>query len=280
MKRPALRYHGGKFRLASWIITQFPPHQVYVEPFCGAASVFFQKPPAYAEVINDLSHDVVNLFTVLRDPEAAGELTRQLLLTPYSRSEYEAAFVPAKDPVEIARRTVIRAYMGYGADSVLTQTWKSGFRSDTKRRGGVPAHDWANYPGALAEMTARLQGVVIECAPALKVIAAQDAPGTLFYVDPPYPQSTRASAGSKPKHPYLYEMTDADHAELAGVLRSVAGMVVISGYRCALYDDLYKEWARVDRTAFADGAAARVESLWLSPNVSSRLQGCLNMEAL
>lgn len=69
IKHPAIRYHGGKFRLAPWIIEQMPDHVCYVEPFGGAAGVLLQKPRSYAEVYNDLDSEVVNLFRVLRDPE-------------------------------------------------------------------------------------------------------------------------------------------------------------------------------------------------------------------
>jgi DNA adenine methylase len=87
IKHPAIRYHGGKFRLASWIIERMPEHVCYVEPFGGV----LQKPRSYSEVYNDLDGEVVNLFRVLRDPAMNQRLQDACVLTPYSRDEFCAA---------------------------------------------------------------------------------------------------------------------------------------------------------------------------------------------
>src|SRR3954470_24963100 len=87
--RPALRYHGGKWKIAPWIISHFPPHRIYVEPFGGAASVLLRKHRAYAEVYNDLDDWAVNLFRLLGDEQSAERLRRLLELTPFARTEFE-----------------------------------------------------------------------------------------------------------------------------------------------------------------------------------------------
>lgn len=255
LTRPILRYHGGKWRIAPWIVRHLPEHRVYVEPFGGAASVLLRKPRSYAEVYNDLDGEVVNLFRVARDRGA--ELRESLRLTPFSRDEFVASYEPAPDVLEQARRTVIRSFMGFGSNA---HNRKTGFRSNSNRSRSTPAMDWRNYPDALTAIVERLQGVVIENRDALDVIRTHDGDDTLHYVDPPYVHSTRDRGKD-----YAHEMGDDGHADLAETLRSVRGRVVLSGYASGLYDDLYAGWHRIERAALADGARPRMEVLWLSP---------------
>jgi len=118
--RPVLRYHGGKWLLAPWIISHFGPHRVYVEPFGGAASVLMRKKRSPIEVYNDRWGTVVNVFRVLRDPATAAELARMLYLTPFARDEFEGV-MPSEfgelSNVEQARYTVLRSLAGFGSAS-------------------------------------------------------------------------------------------------------------------------------------------------------------------
>lgn len=254
-RRPILRWHGGKWKLADWIISHLPRHRVYVEPFGGAASVLLRKPRSYAEVYNDLDGEVVNLFRVARD--RGEELRRALELTPFARDEFAESYNETTDPLEQARRTVARAFMGFGSNAHNKAT---GFRANSNRSGTTPAHDWRNYPAAFGDVIERLRGVVIENRDAAAVMLAHDCDEAVHYVDPPYVAATRDNGGD-----YRHEMTDADHEALAETLHKLRGAVVLSGYRSALYDALYKDWRRVERHAHADGARDRVECLWLSP---------------
>lgn len=274
-KRPVLRYHcrnGGKWRLAPWIIAHLPPHRVYVEPFGGAGSVLLRKRPSPAEVYNDLDGEVVHLFRVLRDPLLSLQLRHQVTLTPYAREEFRAAYEPTDNPVERARRYLVRSWMAFGTSSRKLNV--TGFRATGHRRGGGTAtREWTGMPEVLEAVTRRMGAVLIEQRPALEVLAQQDAPDVVFYLDPPYPFSTRTSARrrSRRESAYAHNLSDDEHTQLAAALANLRGMALVSGYRCPLYDELFAGWHRTERAAMADGAIRRTECLWLSPRCTQAL---------
>lgn len=260
--RPVMRYHGGKWELAKWIIPHFPPHKIYTEAYGGAASVLLRKSRSYAEVYNDLDGEIVNVFRVLRNPKQAKKLNTLIALTPYSRADYDESFIPTDDPIEQARRTLFRSASGWSGRGVLGE--KTGFRIYSKQsRNATPANDWRNFAPHIQSFITRLQGVYIENRPALEIIQRHDADDALHYVDPPYVLSTRDSGRD-----YRHELTNDDHRELGEVLAKCKGFVIVSGYRCDLYDQLFDGWTRIDKKAFAEGALSRIESLWLNPKAA------------
>lgn len=281
--RPVLRYHGGKWRLAPWIISHFPPHRVYVEPFGGAGSVLLRKPRARGEVYNDLWQRVVDVFRVMQDPAKAEDLRRRLTFTPFARAEFQACTPESfntDDIVERARLTIIRAFLGHGSNSP-NEHMTTGFRSNSMRSNTTPATEWTNYPDCIPAFVERLRGVVIENRAAADVMRGFDGPDTLHYVDPPYVHDTRGPGSPNGvRHMYANEMTDADHDELADCLGSLSGMVIVSGYASDLYDRLFADWHRFEVRALADGAAERTEYLWLNAAAfdglrASQIQPCM-----
>lgn len=256
-----MRYHGGKWKLADWIIGHFPNHRVYVEPFGGGGSVLLRKPRSYAEIYNDMDGEIVNLFRVARD--RGDDLTRAISLTPFARDEFVLSYGECPDdPLEQARRTLVRSFMGFGSAAVCGES--TGFRANSNRSGTTPAMDWRNFPSSLPATIERLQGVVIENRPACQVMAAHDCPAALHYCDPPYVHDTRARGNKASVKSYKHEMTDEQHREFAEFVRGLSGMVIVSGYPGTLYDELFDDWLQVGKAAHADGARDRVEVIWLN----------------
>jgi len=271
--RPVLRYHGGKFRLAPWILSFFPPHSCYVEPFGGAASVLLLKDRVGAECYNDLDSQVVNVFRILRDPETAAELKRRVELTPFAREEFDRSYEPAVDEIDAAHKLIVRSFMGHGSDSA-TSGCRTGFRSKLTDGRALPAYEWATWSDAIPAFTKRLSGVVIENRNALEVIQRLDGKGTLIFADPPYIHSSRSSLAGRSAntHGYRHEMTDDDHRHMADVLRAAHGMVVLSGYATPLYDnELFSDWERYERRHMADGGRQRTEVVWINPACADAL---------
>lgn len=194
------------------------------------------------------------------------------LLNPFTWFARE----PTDDPIERARRTAVRAQMGFG--SAGATKGKTGFRIDTKRAYGTAQHLWAEYPSAIAAAGQRLTGVLIENRPALKVMEQHDSFKTLHFVDPPYMHETRVLQGGMSSTKggyYRHEMTDDDHAELLQALLCLDGMVVVSGYETDLYNDTLSGWQTrrtKARISAGRGTAIRTEVLWLNPACADALE--------
>lgn len=262
VKRPPLRYHGGKFKLAPWIIPQIPAHRHYVEVFGGAAGVLLRKQRSQVEVYNDLDTQVVNFFRVLRNAEDAAALIRQVDFTPFSRDEFEASYLGSNDPVEAARQFVTRCFLGHGTCS-MDPTDSNGFRSCDVRAGKSYAREWSGVPAAIAVAANRMTGVTIENLDFRKLIPKFDSPNTFFYVDPPYLMETRSAGGKG----YVHEMSTECHRQLAWILKQVKGKVAISGYPSSLYETLYEGWRYESKAVTANGqkgAVQRTEKLWMN----------------
>lgn len=259
--RPPVKWHGGKYYLCRRIIELFPPHETYVEPFGGAASVLLNKDPCPVEVYNDLDERVTRLFLVLR--EHGEEFRRVLSLTPYSEVEFRSAEEPTANLIEQARRDFVRWRMSLGGrgDSFS-------FTLHRVRRGmaDVVSGYLSMIDEQLPLIIARLRSVEVLCRPALDVIKAWDGRRTLFYCDPPYVHETRHKGS---RDVYGVEMSEEDHRTLALTLKACQGKVILSGYPSPLYEELYADWETV-RFDIANHAAGgrtkerKQEVLWLN----------------
>jgi len=255
---------GGKAKLAPRIINFFPGHETDVEVFGGSAAVLMAKSPVGVEIYNDIDEGVVNLFRVLRDPTLCDKLRFALDRTPYSRAEFELAKEKASDPVEAARRLVVRHRQSRGG---LAERWSYSIQ-DTHAGVASTIRRWQRGIDHLSAVHNRFKSVQIENDDWRQILPRYDSKETLFFCDPPYHPFTRV-AGS-----YDHELTRKDHRELVAWLLGVRGMVVLSGYE----NDDYKPLERASWKCVAFDVPAnisnrrtrRVECVWLSPSIAAR----------
>jgi DNA adenine methylase len=278
---PPLKWHGGKYYVASRVLELMPPHLHYVEPFFGGGQVLFKRDPrerrlwwtertsdgrmpdGVSEVVNNLHGNLMNFYTVLKDPNTFGLLQHRLSLTLHSEDEWNAAqrLLAQADgePVERAAAlfTLCRQSLS-GRMDTFAPTVRTRLRGG--RNDAVNAW-WAAIDG-LEAVHRRLRDVKILNRPALDVIRSEDTPATLFYCDPPYYHATRTAT-----EVYDHEMTEREHRELLDVLLACKGKVILSGYANDLYDVMLAGWTReaIDLpNNAASGKAKRrmMEVLW------------------
>lgn len=269
-----LKWHsqGGKHYLANRIIALCPPHLHYVEPFAGGLAVLLAKDPeGVSEVANDLNGDLVNFWCVLQDEDWYEDFRRRVEATPFCEEMWKASGIR----LQLEQRMPSVDRVGYAAAffvhcrQSLAGRMK-GFTGVTRtrvRRGmNNEVSAWLSAVEGLPAVHDRLKRVLILNRPALDVIRGQDGSDTLYYCDPPYLHSTRATTGE-----YAHEMTETQHFDLLKALARIKGKFLLSGYRSDLYDADAERfgWRRVDFSipnAAAGGKEKRVmtECVWFN----------------
>jgi DNA adenine methylase len=262
--KPPFGYYGAKQRLASRIIAMLPPHNAWVEAFCGSAAITFAKKPAPIEVINDKDGEIVNLFEQLRRNHE--KLCRAVTLTPYAREEFLTARVSHRrlSRLERARRFLVATMMTVNG----TTGSHSGFSfSSSFARAGAEARvsRWNNLPDRLAQVADRLRHVRVENRDARELLRMfSDRPATLVYLDPPY--------FVKRDLEYVIDANNQGfHQELLDLCCEAKCMILLSGYDTPLYRKmlLAKDgWKRkLIKTHTRDTTGkdhVRTEVLWLN----------------
>lgn len=256
-----MAYYGAKTSLAPRIVSMFPEHKRYVEPYAGSLAVLLAKPQSRHEVVNDLDHNLMVFWKVLRDsPE---ELARVCMLTPHSRVERNIAKHIPSDSTDLERARLVWSALVQGRTGTLANTgWRHA-------RSTVDGRMLRSYVQRIETVAERIRDVSLECRPAVAIIEKYGSDETtLIYADPPYLGSTR-------RHNYKIEMlSERAHRELGEVLRGCRATVVLSGYGSPLYDELYADWFRVEMPSqTSQGNLQRIERtevLWSNREFKTR----------
>ena len=258
-------YYGAKLRIARQIIQLLPPHNAWVEAFCGSAAITLAKSPVPIEVINDADGEIVNLFEQLRkNPK---ELCEAVALTPYSRAEYQVARRRQEglSPAERARLFLVATMMTVNAVNGPSNSGFSFSPSYTRGNKEARVNRWYNLPDRLEKVVERLRGVRVENRDAYEIVKMfQDRPATLMYLDPPY--------FVKRETKYVIDENNLEfHSKLIKICRAARCMILISGYDNDLYNAMLtreKGWTKQQiETHTRDTTGkdfARTEVLWMN----------------
>ena len=170
-----LRRLGNKKNIATEIQKYFPPHKIYIEPFFGAGGMFFNKPKAKYNIVNDLDSDVFNLFQVVMNQKE--ELEKAFYMMPihsdllnYWKKNLEV------DPIKKALRFLFLSnftWMGAGNSIDL---------------GNKNKHQTSNFFKITFDLLSDVKFCNFDCN---KFINSQqftksDPNDCLIYCDPPY----------------------------------------------------------------------------------------------
>lgn len=229
--KPAFGYYGAKVRIASHIINSLPPHNAWVEAFCGSAALTIAKKPAPIEIINDLDDQIINLFEQLRNN--SDKLISAVSLTPYARKEYFNAKRTEEviNPLEKARRFLISTMMT--VNGAVGDTGAGFSFSQSYSRDGREArvNRWYNLPDRLEKVVERLKSVRVENRDARELLGMFiNKPATLFYMDPPYLMER--------SHQYRHDIDEKFHIELLELSNKAKCMLLVSSYDNDLYNEM------------------------------------------
>ncbi|WP_343606158.1 DNA adenine methylase [Fluviicola sp.] len=264
-------YFGSKNKIALQLCGELPPHNCWVEAFCGSAALTLRKEPAAIEIINDIDNEIYNFFQQLRkNPTELIQLTN---LTPYSEQELINARIPVEglSELERARRFLVQSMMSING---IFGKAASGFSySDSFSRNGQDARvsRWNNLPERLALVVERLKKVRIENKDALKILKRYaNRPNTLIYLDPPY-------LGNR-SNGYNNDANDVEfHTALLTLANQSNCMIFISAYEHPLYEEMLKDgwWCKKEIQTSTKGSNGkfkeRTEVVWMNKHYMNAL---------
>lgn len=262
MANPIIPWLGGKRRLAEIIIPRFPAHKCYVEVFAGGAALYFMRPPAEVEVINDINGDLVNLYRVVQ--RHLEEFVRQFKWALSSRQVFkwlQDTRPETLTDIERAARFYYLQQQAFGG-KVQGQTW------GTATTVAAPTVNLLRLEEDLSMAHMRLHGAYIERLDWQACIKRYDRQHTLFYLDPPYWETEG----------YGVPFEWSEYMAMAELMRNVQGKVVLSiNDHPAIrecFADFHVEEVPINYTVGGGGkAVARTELIYSSWDVEAQPAG-------
>lgn len=183
--RPFFCRQGSKRKYSKALVSLFPEHQVYVEPFLGGGAVFWEKKPSEKEVINDLDSKLMAdynlLLTAPSNPNAYSILTTESAQNNFLRTTH-------KGKADKLLESLLRRCNGYGG-TYIEKGSKQGVYTDERahRVSKVTTHE--DKLKNISSYQKRLGHATLTNKPYDAVLRDYDGANTFIFLDPPYEKS-------------------------------------------------------------------------------------------
>lgn len=234
LKTP-VTYYGGKQQMSKHIVPLLPKHNLYCEPFCGGAAIFFAKEKSNVEVLNDTNRELINFYRVVQND--FGILEREIQISLHSRDLHRKASVIYNNPdmfPDIKRAWALWVLSSQGFAGQLDSSWGYDVTKNSTPKKIANKREAFNL-----DLAIRLQDVQLECADALYIIRSHDRVESFFYCDPPYYNSDMG-------HYDGYSLTD--FTELLEALSKIKGKFMLSSYPSPILTEFTQQYGWTTKT--------------------------------
>lgn len=210
MATPIIPWIGGKRRLADLLLSRFPTHKCYVEVFAGGAALYFLRPAANVEVINDINGDLVNLYRVVQ--HHLEEFVRHFKWLLTSREMFKILQGTPPHTLTDIQRAARFYYLQHTCFGAKLEGQTFGTATT------APAPNLLRIEESLSAAHLRLAGTYIENLNWADCIERYDRPHTLFYLDPPYWETEG----------YGVDFPLSEYERMAQLMRGMKGKAIVS----------------------------------------------------
>ncbi len=247
MLKTPITYHGGKQTMLKSILPMLPQHRLYIEPFAGGAAVFFAKPAAKAEYLNDINGNVSNFYKQLKNNFAA--LLKLVEETLYCESEHQRAreIYRTGEENDLVRAWAFWVNSCFSYRGIMDNAFSFAVR---KENDWTPARKLKNNKKLFAVAKKRLENTIIFNRDALGIINNfKDKKDAFFYLDPPY-------IGTRLGHYKGYQQSDFD--ELIKALEGIKGKFLLSTFA---NEAIQNKGFNIEKFNFKSGKKTKTELL-------------------
>lgn len=199
------RYPGGKFYARKLILDRLYPHEVYVEPFAGGASIFFAKSKATVQNwLNDIDEELINCYIHIRDyVEELIKFLDGLPATKELHQYYKNQFSPQNDLERAGRWYYLNRTSYSGIMNKQNCYWGYGDKFSMR------PENWGRH---LRKCSQKLQDVCLTSLDFEEVIN-KTPDGAFLFIDPPYFNADQDKF-------YTHSFAQEDHYRLEKILKA------------------------------------------------------------